>query len=229
MMRRLLCAGVACWLTASVLGGGFVIFDNGGPDGSNGLSCGNLSFGYREVADDFVLDPAWPEYVITDAYCSFAFWSGDGLGAVTMFRIAFYEDDGNVRPAMEPFYTEFVDVCESQYYTGDWYFRRQEIVYHLALTGELVLPSDTPFWLSFMPWDPPENMYWLTSAAGYENIFRGEARVTYMDSGMPPWTPTSFAFGEPYDMAFNLTGYGVPEPGTLSVLALGALGLLRRG
>jgi hypothetical protein len=205
---------------------GNVIFDNGAPDGSNGLSAGNFDFGYREVADDFVLDPIYPLYHIQDVHWRIVKFNGGGPGTESMVQVNFYEDDGTTAPVMDPFHSTVVAIASADL-TGDFYFGRPEILY-TANFDNVTVPSDTPFWVSVTVMDPDDNFFWLTSAAGYGNIFRDEAYIDMADAGHPRWTPTSVAFGTPYDMSFALTGVGVPAPGALALLALGGLVAVKR-
>jgi hypothetical protein len=180
-----------------------VLYDNGGADGSNGLSSGNFSFAYREVADDFVLDPTYPLYKIGGAYFSYVWDTGAAYPDIIL-QVSLYEDTGTGEPAMEPFWQILVDAVGHP--SGDYYFSRPEVIYEAEWWEAVSVPSGTPFWVSFVPWDPAENGLWLTSAAEYGNIFGSEAHIDMADAGYPRWTPGWALTGTPYDLAFALTG-----------------------
>jgi hypothetical protein len=226
MMRRLLCVALACCLGEFARAD--VIFDNGGADGSTGLSVGDFDFAYREATDDFVLGPEWPLYNVTGAHFSYVWYSGDGLDNVSHVEVMFYRDDGTGQPLVTPMpESPGIVPISNQYYSGDYYFARAEIVYEADFSA-VTLPSNTRLWFSATLQECPENAFWLTSAYGSNVIWGYEAYVSMPDCGYPKWTSSSYAFGDPVDVNFRLAGYGVPEPGTLTLLAVAALALVRR-
>ncbi|UCD74842.1 MAG: hypothetical protein JSV91_13775 [Phycisphaerales bacterium] len=202
-----------------------VIFDNGPPDGSNGFSAGDFDFGWRQAADDFILGDEYPYWNIEDAHFSVVWYYGGGLNYVSEVLVEFYEDTG-AGPAVDPMaVSPGVIPIASQYYTGQYFFDREEVAYDLEFDC-VELPAGTTFWVSFTMLNCPENAFWLCSAQGAGNIFGNEAYVWMDDYGYPKWTPSSYAFGDVYDMSFYLTGYGIPTPGALALLGLA--GLVRR-
>ena len=216
----------AAALTLSASGQG-VIFDNGGPDGTQGLSVGEHSFGWRQVADDFVLGPDFDAWYVTDAHFSGVWYYSGGVGYITDVLVEFYEDTG-AGPAMDPMaVSPGVVAVADQYYTGAQYFTRDEVAYDLDF-DPVLLTSNTTYWVSLTPMACPENFFWLTSNAGQGNIFGQEAYAWMDDQGIPKWTSSFVPWGEYYDMSFQLTGYGVPAPGALALFGLAGLARRRR-
>jgi hypothetical protein len=71
-----------------------ILWDNGLPDGRNGLSCvlwpGSID---REIVDDFdVPEPGWD---VTDGHFRIATYNGSGPEIIDGIRVFFYEDIGN--------------------------------------------------------------------------------------------------------------------------------------
>jgi uncharacterized protein (TIGR03382 family) len=206
---------------------GDVIFDNGGPDGSNGLSAGYFSFGLRECADDFILGDEYPLWNVEDAHFEYIWYNGNGMGYIDMVEVLFYEDTG-AGPALTPMANSpGPSPVVNEQMTGNFYFSRESIAYDVEFDCVELEPGVT-YWVSLTPMDCPENGFWLTSAAGQANIFGQQAYVSMPDVGYPKWTPGFSAFGEYYDLNFYLTGYGIPAPGALALLGLAGLVSRRR-
>jgi MYXO-CTERM domain-containing protein len=204
-----------------------VIFDNGGPDGSNGLSAGDFSFGYREAADDFVLGDEYSSWYVQDLHFEYIWYNGGGMGYVTQAEVLFYEDTG-AGPALTPLgISPGISPIVNEQMTGNFYFSRESIAYDIEFDN-VELQSGTTYWVSVTLQDCPENGFWLTSAAGAGNLFGQEAYVSMPDIGYPKWTTSTSAFGTPYDLTFQLTGVGVPAPGALALLGLAGLVSRRR-
>lgn len=203
-----------------------IIFDNGGPDGSNGFSVGDHTFGWRQVADDFVLGSDYDAWYVTDAHFSGVWYYGGGVDYITEVLVEFYEDTG-AGPALDPMAVSpgVVGVAD-QYYTGSFYFSREEVAYDLEF-DPVLLASDVTYWVSLTPLAAPENFFWLTSAAG-ANVFGNGCYAWMDDLGYPKWTPGYDLWGDYFDMSFYLTGYGVPAPGALALLGLAGLARRRR-
>ncbi|MDY7109120.1 MAG: hypothetical protein SYC29_10845 [Planctomycetota bacterium] len=204
-----------------------VIFDNGGPDGSNGLSAGDFTFGYREGADDFVLGDEYPMWNVEDLHFEYIWYNGGGMGYVTQADVLFYADTGN-GPEVDPLpISPGISPIVNEEMTGNFYFSRESIAYDIEFDC-VELEAGVTYWVSVTLQDCPENGFWLTSAAGQGNIFGQQAYVSMPDYGYPKWTPGYNAFGEYYDLTFQLTGYGIPAPGALALLGLAGLVSRRR-
>ncbi|MDY7108591.1 MAG: hypothetical protein SYC29_08130 [Planctomycetota bacterium] len=203
-----------------------LIFDNGGPDGTNGLSNfqGDLSgTPYdRMVADDFVLGGS---YAIQQAVLSGVWYAGGGLGQTDSFRVAFIPDVGGAPDAdMGNWIYDDVVALADEELTGSSYFSRPEVKYTVDLP-DVNLGAGT-YWVSLQPQGTVDNFFHLTSAAGQGNLNGEQTYVSYPDLGAPMWTPGYDQFAEYYDVTFQL--YGVPAPGALALLGLAGLVSRRR-
>jgi len=192
-----------------------IVYDNGDPDGANGLSdIFSVEIGIdREVADDFSLT----EPVIVQDFQYSIIWNTLEADVARSHRVRFYDDAGGV-PAVTPFSDQTITSWSSA--TGGTYFGRTEIIYTADLNTGVPLDPGTTYWVSMQP-EGPENAFWLTTTQK-----GGAVYVDYPDAGFPKWTPGIDVFGEDYDVSFKLTGTIVPEPSTLLVWSLlAALGI----
>jgi hypothetical protein len=202
------------WWNSSALDGDTIVnWDNGGPDGTNGVSHFEGFVGGndldRVIIDDFVLDE---EKALTWAQLSGVWFAGTGCGtAFGPFRVRVWADDGNNNPVVgEP----ALDIVVANYNceeTGNVFFGRPEVLYTLK-PDEPILAPPGKWWVSLQPTGTTDNFFHLTSAAGPDNIFKGQIHVWYQGGTLvfPQWTPGSpQVFADPYDVVFVL-GSGKP-------------------
>jgi len=171
-----------------------VSWDNGLPDGRNGVSIGNWPGYTREVIDDIHLSDA---QFITDGSFRVITYSGAGPGQITGVTINVYPDSGGT-PDPTVYATRTASFTAAL--TGSTYFSRPEILYTCTF-DTIVLPPGT-WWVGFYP-TSVENIYWLTSTkAGTSEIY-----LAYPDEGYNKWTAGHLVFtSKYYDVSFTLTG-----------------------
>ena len=203
-----------------------LIFDNGLPDGSNGLSNfqGTLSgTPYdRMLADDFVLGG---NATLQQAVMSGVWYAGGGLGQTASLRVSFIPDVGGVPDAnMGNWIYDGVIGLNNEVLTGAQYFGRPEVQYTVDLP-DVGLGAGT-YWVSLQPQGTLDNFFHLTSATGQGNLFGQQVHLSYPDMGYPMWTPGYTVFVEYHDVNFQL--YGIPAPGALALLGLAGLVSRRR-
>jgi hypothetical protein len=199
-----------------------LLWDNGGPDGRNGVSCMYWPE-YpldREIVDDFVVDgPGW---LVNDGHFSLVTYYGGGPSTVRAVNAFFYQDDGNGKPLVARYATRATQF--SAYLTGAYYFSRPEIAVDVTFDDVSLAPGR--WWVCFQP-DMNDNSFWLTAASKGKSIY-----LSYPDQGYNKWTDGYVVFGDYYDTTFQLTGQYIPEPGVVSLAGLllgaGALWLRRK-
>ncbi|HWR27548.1 MAG TPA: hypothetical protein VN377_03815 [Candidatus Thermoplasmatota archaeon] len=170
-----------------------VSWDNGLPDGRNGVSIGGWPGYTREVIDDIHLSD--PQF-ITGGSFRIVTYSGSGPGQITGVTINIYPDSGGA-PGTTVYATETASFTAAL--TGSMYFSRPEILYTCSFDA-IVLPPGT-WWVGFYP-TSVENLYWLTST----KVGTSEIYFAYPDEGYNKWTAGHLNFNEYYDVSFTLSG-----------------------
>jgi hypothetical protein len=185
-----------------------VLWDNGEPDGRNGIA-GGMYNGYSNMlADDFELDG---DYAIQGGKVHFLWNSGSSSNLETV-RMYFFEETGDCEPSEieypeEGYFGIAAEFTEET--TGTYYFGRPEIVVDFLLEEEILLgPGD--WWVAIQPDGNSEDIaYILTSPdKGCEMM----ADLPYW--GIPRWTPSSSQWGA-CDLSYEVHGRvatGPPSP-----------------
>jgi hypothetical protein len=193
-------------VTSPVIGGRQdLLWENGDPDGSNGLA-GTVYYGYDNlIVDDMDLNA---DSTATGGHISLVWNSGAGTGNLDTLYMYFFEDEpGEDCEPMEDG-TEKVEVTEfSERLTGDYYFSRPEVEITVEF-DDIEVPAGHS-WVGFQPDSVGEDIGYLLTA---EN--QGcEIMIDLPYWGVPRWTPGSSEWGSTYDLAWQLTGYSSGPPG----------------
>ena len=172
-----------------------VLWDNGLPDGINGVSCVLRSDLDREIVDDFIVDgEGW---YVSDAHCRIILNQDGEPSTITGFKVFFYQNEGEeCNPSIQRF--EERDATSNAYHTGNEYFYRREIAVDLEF--EKVLLDPGRWWICIQP-VVEDNCFWLTAAQQECPIF-----ASYPDVGYNKWTAGNILFAEDYDVSFQITG-----------------------
>jgi len=173
------------------------LYDNGLPDGVNGLSC--VAFpGYdREIIDDFVVPVEWQ---VTGG--DYRVLTNSGTTSIQGTIVSFFQDSGG------PSTTEYASVTATITCTptGDFYYGRPEIL--VSCSFDTVTLSPGTWWVCFQS-QHTENVFTLTAPVQGSPVY-----LSYPDQAYPRWTPGSTVFGVDYDMAWLLTGTAGPAEDT---------------
>jgi len=198
---------------------GELLWDNGEPDGVNGLFFGQY-IGYDNwLIDDFEVETATS---ITGLKLHFVWGPGYSENLKEIW-ICIVEETGNCKPdpADPPYALMKVGPDEfEEYTTGTYYFSRPEIVVEAQFEGVAVTPGT--WWIGAMPVGTIDSYsYWLT--APMKNCC-GQWHAEYF--GYPRWSPVS-NYGYNYNFAWKVYyGGGAPkvkawiQPGTEDIDAV---------
>jgi hypothetical protein len=184
-------------------GRGDLLWDNGEPDGRNGLA-GSYYYGYSNILiDDFSNEKDW---YVEDGHFSFVWNSGTGTGNLDTVNVFFFEDEGDCDPSQDEYY-EFEVESFTEETTGEYYFGRPEIYVSVDFPEKHIPPGN--WYVGFQPDSISEDLgYMLTAESqGCELM----ADLPYF--GYPRWSSSSYLWGQEYDLAWKLTGYSKGPPG----------------
>jgi hypothetical protein len=171
------------------------LWDNGLPDGTNGLSCVLSSSLDREVVDDFIV--GGEGWYVSDAHCRILLNLDGEPSTIAGFKVFFYQNEGTeCNPVVEQYAAK--DATVNAYHTGDTYFSRREIAVDLEFEKVLLEPGR--WWICLQP-VVEDNCFWLTAAQQECPVF-----VSYPDLAFPKWTAGNVVFGEDLDVSFQITG-----------------------
>ena len=178
---------------------GTLIWDNGDPDGKNGLSCCYWpSYPLdREIVDDFGIDEnIW----VGGGHFRIITWHAHTAEFIDGVNVFFYEDIGD-KPSIDR-YAERVAEFDA-YDTGNYYFGNPEIA--IDVTFDIVWLTTGKWWVCFQP-VLEDCGYWLTADGYGENIWG-----SFPDLGHPKWTNCYDLFDLKFDVSFRLFR-GSPPP-----------------
>jgi hypothetical protein len=191
-------------LTSPTIGRDDVLWDNGDPNGQNGLA-GSVYAGYDNILiDDMDIDGG---ATATGGHISLVWNSGSGIGNLDTLYMWFFEETGDCEPAMTEY--EKVEVSGfTETLTGDQYFSRPEVVIQVEF-DDVEIP-DGVSWIGFQPDSVGDDIAYLLTAdnQGCEIM----ADLPYW--GYPRWSSSSYLWGSAYDLAWTLEGYTDGPPGT---------------
>jgi hypothetical protein len=191
-------------LTSPTIGGRDILWENGDPNGVNGVA-GSVYQGYDNILiDDVDIDGGAKA---TGGHISLVWNSGAGIGNLDTLYMWFFEETGNCEPAMTEY--EKVEVTGfTETLSGAQYFSRPEVVIEVEF-DEVEIP-DGKSWIGFQPDSVGEDIGYLLTAdnQGCEIM----ADLPYW--GTPRWTSSTQEWGAAYDLAWQLTGYKSGPPGT---------------
>jgi hypothetical protein len=183
-----------------LLSRGPVLWDNGDPDGADGLSC--------------VLFPSnsLDRYIIDDFYVPEGGWEiGGGQFRIVTFNsgepdiidnvlVYFFHIARSCAPEHNPYaVTDPPFIAEL---TGNYYFDRLELLVNCVFDPPVSLPMSGEWWVCFQP-EMEDNSFWLTAATQNCSVYSDMA-----DLGIPRWTWGYDQFGVEHDVSFVLTGVG---------------------
>ncbi|KYK22804.1 hypothetical protein AYK24_08295 [Thermoplasmatales archaeon SG8-52-4] len=175
---------------------GDFIYDNGEPDGVNGLF-----FGYFLECENWLID----DFTITQTTyitgIEFHFIWGPGYSSnMESVNVIIVEDTDDCDPDTGPYYYQFETDDFVEYNTGQFYFSRPEVVVEAKFEG-ITLKAGRYF-IGLMPEGVLNTYaYWLTtSLKNCVHFWFNE----YL--GYPKWTPGT-SLGYNYDLSWAIYGY----------------------
>jgi len=185
-------------VTSPVGGDRDLAWENGDPDGRNGLP-GSVYYGYENLLiDDFTLDSRISAY---GGHISLVWNSGAGTGNLDTLYMWFFEETGDCEPSMDEY--EKVEINEfSERTTGDMYFGRPEV--EITVEFDTVELDVGNWWIGFQPDSVGEDIAYLLTAEGFGCEVMAD--LPYWE--IPRWTPGSQEWGDTYDLSWQLLGYG---------------------
>jgi hypothetical protein len=184
------------------LGGRELLWENGEPDGRNGLASTYYQGYNNMLIDDVELEK---DSFVTGGDFSLVWNSGAGEGNCDTVIMRFFEETGDCEPSEDEYAEIEVSGFEEEE-TGDYYFGRPEVVITVEF-DEVALPAGN-WWVSFQADSVGEDIgYWLTAES------KGcmcHADLPYW--GYPRWSSSQYLWGSEYDLAFAITGYSTGPP-----------------
>ena len=192
-----------------------VLWDNNlTPDGFSGRAISPPLFHDMRVADDFVV-PEGQRWVIEGFHAGII--EDDGWISGDLLELFVYEHVEGFGPGKELLLVtdEFTKMS-----TGNQYFGRE--AYEYWIEGLDIEFGPGTYWIGLRNPDGagPGTNYWLTSDGGPDGA--DSSTGFFSLDGAFTWN----AEGEGWHHAFQISG--VPEPGTLALLGIGTVALIRR-
>jgi hypothetical protein len=195
-------------------GGQEVLWNNGEPDGRNGLAGGEYYGQENLCIDDFELSM---DSTATGGQFHFLWNSGAGTGNIDEVEVYFYENlEDECDPSKDEMEgTPLVCTVVSEE-TGGSYFGRTEIIVVVEFE-EVPLNAGEKYWVGFQPDPIGEDLAYILTAEdkGCDMNWWGE----YW--GYSKWRTAQQQWGSTYDAAFQLHGYSSGPPGIDSYIQPG--------
>ena len=166
-----------------------LLWDNGDPDGRQGVSCMYWPPYDREIVDDFDIDETSS---VGGGHFRMITNLGQPAELIEGVNVFFYEDISN-EPSTDRYAERVAEF--NAYNTGDYYLGRPEIA--IDVSFDTVELATGKWWVCFQP-VLYDNGFLLTSAGYGENIW-----CSYPDD-YPKWTKGDIIFGYYYDVSFKL-------------------------
>jgi hypothetical protein len=193
------------------------LWNNGEPDGRNGLA-GGMYYGYNnQIADDFENENKW---VVNEGTLHYVWNSGytDNMAEV---KVYFYEEVDDCEPS-ETAYATRTATWFNEYETGETYFGRPGMACDIMF-DDVILPPGR-WWVSMVPEGTYQNICYILTAEGQDCELM--AWLEYW--GYNTWYSSSYMWGQSYDAAYLLNGVelGAPpidtyiQPGTETLTAI---------
>jgi hypothetical protein len=173
-----------------------LIWDNGLPDGANGLSFGVWTGYNRELVDDMSITMPC---IVQGGELRMLFYSGAGSSNVGQVDAALFADNGGVPGTTEIYDANAVGFTAVN--TGNYYFSRPEVLVTASGLNAMITAPGTYWWSFQVTGNPAENLFWLTAPKIGTQVY-----LSYPDYGYNRWVPGSTVFGTEYGISFKLTG-----------------------
>jgi len=225
-MKSLLMVALTCGVATGTLAGDPIIWDNY-PSGTGWLLISSqLDAAWpfdSQVGDDFLFEATGEPWAVTGVQWSGGFWGGMEPDPGQPFNIFFYADNGTgSAPTGGP--EDPSDTALAAYWglyptetsIGGWNYE-----YELDLPSPFMAENNLKYWVAIQSVNFAHPMWGILESLDQQ---LAEAVLGFPLLEIPYWTDIE----DVEDVAFRLTGYQVPEPASLSLLAVSALGALRR-
>jgi hypothetical protein len=184
--------------------GELVLYDNGEPDGLNGLA-GGMYNGYSNmIADDFEAGEDW---AIQGGKLHFL-WNSGSTSNLETLRVYVFEEVDECEPSLVEY--EIGEASEwTEETTGTYYYGRPEIVVDFLLEDEIKI-SPGRWWIAMQPDGLSEDIAYILTAPQNDC----EIMIDLPYWGVPRWTKGSAQWGSYYDIAWEVHGStgGPPSP-----------------
>ncbi|PNX52298.1 MAG: hypothetical protein BV458_10325 [Thermoplasmata archaeon M9B2D] len=176
-----------------------VLWDNGLPDGKDGLSCWYATGYDRIIVDDFTVSGSDPWQVTGGTYRIVTLGGGTPQ-VIDGVNVYFFESTGPCQPAMTEY--AFVQPSFSASLTGNWYFDRPEILVEVVFDQPIELAATGEWWVCFQT-VTTDNSFWLT----VKHNINCSVFCDMPDLGYPRWTWGYNVWLDYFDVAYTLTGF----------------------
>jgi len=169
-----------------------LLWDNGLPDGVNGLICGEMqAYGYHAE----IIDDVQPDYDWTVGSAEFFFLNQFQTADVSAINVRVYADNGAGVPSTTLLYSAQADYTCT--WTGNmpWGYYEQDCV--CSFPG-ISMPAGAKYWIEFQPVSTYLD-YWETSVGWGSPLYGAWPEVGYYQ-----WVTSSYEFGADYNVNFAL-------------------------